>query len=143
MVNWLRYSRPRINSQNTLIFYKTITSSQWLIPYLLFLAAYGFSTISLIYSFSSFSINWDKKIIINLNNCFSLLSIDTVCFSFLLRVYVLHCPSYMKFLSYYHDLPNSRWHASIKTNSHQTLLIYLLPIENKIKQCLFMITLSF
>jgi hypothetical protein len=99
--------------------------------------------LSTLFFFSSF-INLDK------NNFFlsfpstvssSLLIFSTINFLFILKVYILCLQSCMALILYCHHLPNSIWYASIATTSHKKLSKFFLPIKNKMRKRLSMITL--
>ncbi|PKI51235.1 hypothetical protein CRG98_028383 [Punica granatum] len=47
-----------------------------------------------------------------------------------MKLYLLVLPSWLTLLSNCQGLPNSKWHASIITTSHQTESLYREPIEN-------------
>jgi hypothetical protein len=67
-------------------------------------------TLFLYFFLTSFSINWDKNIILAWVTIIypSDLSANIICLPFTLKVYVLCRPSYTIFLLYCYDLPRNR-----------------------------------
>lgn len=114
-----------------------------LYPYSCYLVSTFFLSTFFLSFYFPFSIILDKNNILLpllLATTSFFLGANTIRFCFfLLEVYIWYCPSYMAFLLYFHGLSNHKWHAFIDTTLHRTPSKYLLPIENKTRQCVFTI----